>query len=435
MSIAAKYRQYDNLRRRPTKAQTTPRKTTESTPTKAEQKVLRETSPNAVAATPSKDSKSAKSPQSAELPVVQEEEPTPACIRHALGPTPQKDGAVLGIFDMLSAGTPSKAKTGAQLTSGSLVTGTPSKPNAPVSSDRHLSRTPHSPGKRFYLDAFAGTPLKRKREDDDHTPVGTSKLFATPSFLRRNWPHSQPGDNAVGATAANPPFNKRLLVRSLSTIIQGLKRQEEDRMEDEWDILNEMEAEERGEVVRPAALPKVLVEDSQGAEMPLGPDQGIDSSEEDGDADPGALDANGNPRKVWKKKGLKRQTRRVIMRPVLQKAKSAPGALLPGVEGLEAIVEETQVQEPLRRRTCGNDDEDEFVDEQSDAGTKHDGQHSWNEKGTKVPAKGRKKAGSEAKNMEKTKKVKPEAHANFRKLKIKNKNSKAKGRGGRFGRR
>ncbi|KAK5740029.1 hypothetical protein LTR17_004926 [Elasticomyces elasticus] len=75
-------------------------------------------------------------------------------------------------------------------------------------------------------------------------------------------------------------------------IIQNLRKTEEKRMDDEWDILDELEnpSPAKSKVTSSNALPaKVLVEDSQlpedeGVEMPLGPDQGEvgSSDEEDG---------------------------------------------------------------------------------------------------------------------------------------------------------
>lgn len=249
---------------------------------------------------------------------------------------------------------------------------------------------------------------------------------------------SRADEDASEPSAAGPPFKKRGLVRSLSTIIQGLKKQEEDRMEDEWDIMNELEAEERGETDKSAAPLQALVGDSQAAEMPLGPDKGASSSEDESEFDTGALDVNGNPRKVWKKKGLKRQTRRVIMRPVLQKTNTVPSTLPAGNEQSdEEVVEETQMPESaLRRGRPGGDDD--FVDDEDEGGhdANRDSQHTRGEKGkTRNTAKVADEKRAENGKEKKTKKVKPDAHANYRSLKIKNKNSRAKGRGGRFGRR
>lgn len=276
------------------------------------------------------------------------------------------------------------------------VNATPSKSSAQQSSEQKLAKTPQSSAKRYYLEAFGGTPLKRKRDDEDvFTPSTVKKQFATPAFLRRNRSLA-PIDEEDGEGAALP-FKKRGLVRSLSAIIQGLKKQEEERLEDEWDVLNEIEAEGSGGGDTRPKGDKALVEDSQAVDMPLGPDQGVESDEERGDQN--ALDANGQPRKVWKKKGLKRQTRRSIMRPVLHKAQKA--------------VDDGK----------GDDDESDDAASQGEA--------SGDEpKTTTKPG-----AAEDGKTEKKKRKVSAQAHANFRKLKIKNKNSKANGRGGRFGRR
>ena len=197
-------------------------------------------------------------------------------------------------------------------------------------------------------------------------------------------------------------------------------------MDDEWDIMNEIEAEADGNpnprpsvttTSKSGAPPLTLVEDgqamedSQAAEMPLGPDQGAESSEDDGAGDRGAVDAEGNPRKVWKKKGLKRQTKRTNMRPVVRKAGKAVELELDG--------------EGSGGEDGGGGDGEERHDSQLDT-----------RKGRKVEGKKKAKGDDEGEDVaRKKKKVGPQDHANFRRLNIKSKNAKPKGRGGRFGRR
>jgi len=386
-------------------------------PVNEQSKVLRERSVNTLSATPQKRSRMADKLEVLE-PTVQEVEQTPAAIRFGLGPTPQKDGEVLGIFDMLPGGTPSKGNDVLGAHAVNIVGATPSKPTAPASSEPILSRTPQSSSKRYFLGAFAGTPMKRQRTDSVYTPSTPKRQYATPSFLRRDIPLA-PIEEDDDATTLAPPFKKRNLVRSLSTIIQGLKKQEEQRMDDDWDILDEIEAEERGEAPKPKEA-EVLVEDSQAVEMPLGPDQGVESSEDEGAGDRGRLDANGNPRKVWKKKGLKRQTRRVVMRPVVHKSVKAVPAEEEGAgDGEGGVVGERQLG--------GQNEAGEPLDDSDDE--------------TSVKTAKKKKAKLEQANAaieagKKTSKAKPDKHANFRRLNIKSKNAKPKGRGGgRFGRR
>jgi len=228
-----------------------------------------------------------------------------------IGPTPQRDGIVLGLFDLLPAGTPSKSRTALGNVELNVLQ-TPSRKVQVASSETSLEsrargeRTPLSAGKRFMLNQFV-TPKKRKI-DDAGTPSSTARGLATPAFLRRG--------NILGAidetdeTTPRPaPWKRRPLGRSLSAMIQAMKKDEEDQLDEEADIMREMEMEEAG-ISMPAKskVPKILVEDSQAA-MPLGPDRGLESEEEQEEGP--LLWPNGQPRKAWKKKGLKRQTRRV----------------------------------------------------------------------------------------------------------------------------
>ena len=367
-------------------------------------------------------------------------EATPAFIRRALGPTPQKDGQVLGIFDIALSATPSRPKdaTAARREHEDDITAAASAtPSRPTRSPEELilSRTPQSVGRKFLFDAFVGTPLKRTRDDDEEgdqealdAGTVTKKRFTTPSFLRRSCPLSTNDGSGLEGTAGvpAPPFRKRGLVRSLSSIIKDLRKQEEERMDDEMDILRELEEEAEG-IVRPKpAATKALAEPTEtvGDDMPLGPDQAQES------ATKSEAETDGIPRKPWKKKGLKRQTRRVIMRPVLHKAKKA--------EELETVLEEdadvvhqTQlVDEQLAADLDGPYPDDDLLGSAS---------ISARQKASKVEKSSVKEKGATSKddvkeNDKGRRKISAQAHANFRKLKIKNRNSKANGRG-RFGRR
>ncbi|KAK3640675.1 hypothetical protein LTR56_011767 [Elasticomyces elasticus] len=367
-------------------------------------------------------------------------EQTPAFVKCGLGPTPQKDGLVLGIFDFASSPTPSKSDGAAAVP---LISCTPSKPGPPnpaSSSKRGLSATPQSSSKRRMLDAFIGTPLSKRRKLDSEvseTPSTSKGRYGTPQFLRRSFPLApvdEEGDE-VPVTAVVP--KKRGLVRSLSQIIQNLRKTEEKRMDDEWDILDEIEnpAPAKPKVTSSNALPaKVFVEDSQlpedeGVEMPLGPDQGeAGSSDEDDGKGEVALGRDGKPRKPWKKKGLKRQTKRTNMRPVLHKAKKASDLEVANDEA--EVVQETQVVD-------GKEDGDaEYIgkDEEGEGGVES-AKKKPKSKAIDDKAVEAVEEGGKAKKAKK--KVAATANANFRALKIKNKNSKASGKGGgrKFGRR
>jgi hypothetical protein len=149
--------------------------------------------------------------------------------------------------------------------------------------------------------------------------------------------------------------------------------------------------------------------------------------------------------KVWKKKGQKRTTRRVIMRP----SRLKPQTLSRRDDEGHHENEDEQPVSPTRE--TGNTYADTILNE-SDIDEYNDLEDTDgdNDEYTASPRKSKpadKKpgAGRQAKDKDKegkasTKKkagtINPNAlsHQNFRSLKIKNKNSKAKGRG-RFGRR
>ena len=108
-----------------------------------------------------------------------------------LGPTPQKDGQVLGLFDLLEENGSGKSPSGGLIEGKILTTSTLATPGKPKTDQfftvKH-SRTPASAGKRFMLDAFA-TPLKKQDPSSlgGKTPSSVSKLhLSTPSFLRRD---------------------------------------------------------------------------------------------------------------------------------------------------------------------------------------------------------------------------------------------------------
>ena len=199
---------------------------------------------------------------------------------------------------------------------------------------------------------------------------------------------------------------------------------EEEALDEDLDILREIEGGGEKGGAGTVPKPKVLVGNSQRPDMPLGPDGEHGGEGESGDDD--VEEHEGKRRKVWKKKGQKRTTRRVIMKPNTAKWKPEPawkGGKEDGSDK-EGNIEETQLAGK------GKDfDEDDYADELDlDKGDEKEAI------GTNKNEEG--KGGAKADNLgtKIRKKISATAHANFRALKIRNKNSKAKGRG-RFGRR
>ncbi|KAF2134665.1 hypothetical protein P153DRAFT_419312 [Dothidotthia symphoricarpi CBS 119687] len=344
-----------------------------------------------------------------------------------IGPTPQRDGIVLGLFDLISAETPSK-KRAVLVDVEPNALQTPSRKIHKAASEGSLEsrargdRTPLSAGKRFIFNQFV-TPKKR-RLDDEGTPTSALPGLATPAFLRR--------DNALTvidetdeATPRPAPWKRRGLGmgRSLSSMIQAMKKDEDDRLDEEADIMRELEMEEDDyPMPRKVRLPEVQVEDSQA--MPLGPDRGEESEEESG-SDSG-LGPNGKPRKVWKKKGLKRQTRRVIMRPNFVKPQAPPLLEVQDDDDKDKIeqsaVPETQVQSNGHDDFGSDDDESEYASDVS---------HST-KKRRDLP---KKVEAPKKEGIVKTaaRKIKATAHANYQRLKIRGKGGNGNGGKGKFG--
>ena len=263
--------------------------------------------------------------------------PHPYAFKSAIGPTPQRDGKLLGLFDFLSnsGSTPSTRKRKADALDegqrGMHVAQTPSR--KPMNGDRDLlehldesfegrrhSRTPTSDGKKFLLSQFLATPstmrLAAITEEDsfeaidkmglDQTPLRSkvlgqaglnahadSALETTPAYLRRATSFNQrlliacgsnpertgPNDNLaiVSPTAGRKgPTMRAFKGRALSEIARGLRQ---------VDALRELEGNEIN----------ALVGDSQVMT----------------DAPAGEQETTRN----WRKRGQKRTTRRVTMRP------------------------------------------------------------------------------------------------------------------------
>ncbi|KXG45997.1 DNA replication/checkpoint protein [Penicillium griseofulvum] len=247
--------------------------------------------------------------------------PAPSPFKVAIGPTPQRDGKTLGLFDMLSesggsGGTPSVTRQTNNLTAAFQ---TPSKrrpvtmPEVPEEEAQQetprLARTPASETKQFYLANLFATPTTMRyaamvEAEDDTDAQKTSVLntapeispqevqSGTPSFLRRSnsgrYPPPSTKHDGPGLSPIVSRKPQRFASKGLTHLVQGLRDMEEDRMEDDWDVMREMEEEAEAEEAA-----KNQVEESQEPDI----------------------------NRKYKKKGQKRTTRRVIMRPVFHQPK------------------------------------------------------------------------------------------------------------------
>lgn len=308
-------------------------------------------------------------------------------------------------------------------------------------------RTPASSGKRFMLSTLFATPTTLRyaamadgedkaeaaeNKNQANNSTGQAAESGTPSFLRRS--NSARYANAVSNGGLSPTAVRKpqpFVGKGLSAIVQGLRDMEEERLDDDMDVLREIEAEQEAA--------KVEVDDSQ---------------------------APAKERPPPKKKGQKRTTRRVTMRPVVvQKPARQPKEEDGGSNNDER--EDTAVPETQRPGIAQRADVGGQFDDSDDAGSTHamsepDSDVDYIEEPevskpkTKSFSEKIKEAISsvakpESKPQEKppptaapkeekenkqprARKINPEAHANYRALNIRNKGTKARF-GRRFGRR
>ena len=233
------------------------------------------------------------------------------------------------------------------------------------------------------------------RRDSQHAHGGRKNVFIDEEEIPRSPIAVQKLPKAAG--------------RGLSALVRGLREMEDERLDEELKMLREMESESAPR--KHLNHPIFLENDSPNPDMPLGPDGGLENDETGVDyADYGKREDD-KPLKVWKKKGQKRTTRRVLMKPNTAKWKSEPAWSAGQAKEVVNGVAETQVPGADRPTDCGCDnDENEDTDRNQEI-TGHE---------KVLPKKAKKK-------------ISATAHANFRTLNIKNKQSKAR-QGGRFGR-
>ncbi|KAL8739254.1 MAG: hypothetical protein Q9181_000145 [Wetmoreana brouardii] len=430
--------------------------------------------PPAAAQTPHKRSKHLPFPQHENVipeqaPESAENTPVPPC--KIIGPTPQKNGRILGLFDLLTPSstfrTPSKRQSLAQLPSN--VVGTPSRTDKAkveeeeehrklVNSTRKRSKSPPSASKRSYLASFL-TPSTRRIADVGNTPEASKPVSAlrfddTPAFLRRDGQqfsqsqhvgegHREDAENAFfWSPVAVRVIRPKPAGRGLSALVKGLREMEEAKLDEELEMLRDVEAGEGHAHETQKKDASRVYEDSQVLDMPLGPDGQGESEGKDPEAmKKEGMDRNGKPLKIWKKKGQKRTTRRVTIKPNTAKWKPEPewkGGK--EVESDEEVVAVEETQSVTGAQGAGPEDEVEGLDTDeyhASEGVSDDDipQDEVNVSAKAGKQRGRpKKVRSEPPKERKRKAVSATAHANFRALKLKNKHSKAKGHG-RFGRR
>lgn len=355
-------------------------------------------------------------PHGAPAPAAAEAAVTPSLSRKlfspavptSIGPTPQRDGRVLGLFDLLpfkdaEIDSPSRPKRAAKAPHASeAVQETPRRGrtiDTGVGIAIDLDRTPSSRSRRPHQQqqqplqtprkGVLSTPLKDTSNRVAKTPSSSrsvSKLqFQTPAFLRRI-PMAKINENSEFPSPEPIRLPRKPLVRGLSSIVADLRKTQEEELDDELDALREMENEGAlptgpakkpgevppGEMQPPPAPPRpaagddshtaaILAEDSQKQNLSLlggFDDEGMYDSE---DGNQEGVDRDGKPLRVFKKKGQKRTTRKANMRPVVTRRPSSAGPPREPVQAEEGeTIPETQLgaSVPAPARTGADDDAD-----------------------------------------------------------------------------
>lgn len=257
--------------------------------------------------------------------------------RAIIGPTPQRDGKVLGLFDLMDEDedneggelgkTPSKSTPLKEVSLDTKDHRTPRKSHTEtILTPLRYGRTPASSSKRYLLDMFV-TPSKRKLAE--YEPEGEDDdAMKTPAFLRRDQrPIKAPRYDENGNLEFDSPVvvcrPVKPPIRGLSSIIAGLRKMEEEKLDEEMDVLRDIENESSTQAGGKAVREPDTDNNTQGlsANGPRGehdiPHLGDqidvslsmdDKEEEEQNHD----DQTNKPSKPWKKRGQKRTTKRVI---------------------------------------------------------------------------------------------------------------------------
>lgn len=218
--------------------------------------------------------------------------------------------------------------------------------------------------------------------------------------------------------------------------MKGLRDMEDEKLDEEMDILREMEADDQDQNICSVAMPKaptIVVEDSQVFDMPLGPDGARASEDDEGSDEKETRGRDGKPLKVWKKKGQKRTTRKANIKPSAAKWKPEPewkAAEKDDAADELSLVAETQLADPELRAVEVDAGSDDMQYMEATSGSESEEPTALK---PRPKVKDREAQAKPEPGPKQKKKVSATAHANFRALKIKNKQSKGK-RGSRFGR-
>ncbi|KAL2151369.1 hypothetical protein VTH82DRAFT_6467 [Thermothelomyces myriococcoides] len=445
--------------------------------------------------------------------------PAAAVVPTSISPTPQKDGRVLGLFDLLGR-TPSGSSVASLTADAYPVAATPSKRRAndafPQTTETipPAAMTPTSA--RFATTPQSGAPLHSRRDNGNAPPFKTptanrtsekkaigdaTPSSATPSFLRRrNVSAAVAGRTSLARVdendegAANDGNRtddeeeaawKRVgplrlprklgFGRSLSSVVASLRKMEDEAYADDEEALREMEMassssgrNQPGTANNTTQEGGAVTKDSQGAAVELGRDpsgkanaQGTTTEPAvgllSGFDDEGLYDspdeeeqkgAQQQPLRQFKKRGQKRTTRLVKIRPTRTKRPAQADVEDESDEAeADGMVPETQLKPSSKSAAAAGDDDDlPEADSASDAGfdpaaaddddDDDDDDNDDEKQGDKSKTKnsrsstatnnkdGKTNSTGEGVVKRAVRKVKATAHANFKRLKLRNSGAK-----------
>ncbi|TQS35007.1 hypothetical protein Golomagni_04588 [Golovinomyces magnicellulatus] len=265
---------------------------------------------------------------------------TPSVVRNlftpsktSLGPTPQKDGHVLGLFDLLREPENDTYSQAQKSTTSHTTYVSNHVQNLKSKEDEHLENlqqtmTASLSEEQDKLDAFT-TPSKNLAGNlfMDKSPSRSKLNFSTPSFLRRDNPQSQLSiDSEGGQELLISPqpvraVKRRPAIRGLSRILADLRESQDENLDNELEILREIEAEEMnvGTSILPVKIGKKRSPDSP-SNFHIKAVSRNDSISINSETLDKTQDVSDQPLLTYKKRGQKRTTRRVQMKPTRFKA-------------------------------------------------------------------------------------------------------------------
>lgn len=245
-------------------------------------------------------------------------------IKGYVSPTPQKNGKVIGILDGLPTHTPSPAKRKRDAQDAALMgelTDLSSK-KAKV-----VAKGEESESEDDYIPLDPTTPSNRKRRYLIQTPVSkklnlTAKRpespdpFATPVFFKRHHYDFEYKDNGSPVT----PDIKRFMpparhakIKTLSAMIQEMREAEANEEDEGMDVLREMEQAELNPAGSASNLTNANSITQASSKLDVTKDVILSDKVDENTATTESVSQNvsGPTARVYKKKGAKRQTKRV----------------------------------------------------------------------------------------------------------------------------